>query len=181
MSLLPRKLCPHCPKCFNTSSFHPLPLQLTQGFRITRQTHSLGKSNLRPTTPRTRPGLTKTSAVMASAAMNGSAKGPQNVPFHTPAQKPPAGTALSTGPDVPTLFTPFRLRALTLQNRFVVSPMCMYSADDGHLTDFHLAHLGAFSLRGAALTFIEATSVTAVSAVVSLDGAARSPARHHPL
>jgi 2,4-dienoyl-CoA reductase-like NADH-dependent reductase (Old Yellow Enzyme family) len=39
--------------------------------------------------------------------------------------------------------------------------MCMYSAGNGHLTDFHLVHLGAFSYRGASLTIIEATSVLA--------------------
>ncbi|AEO66102.1 uncharacterized protein THITE_2113941 [Thermothielavioides terrestris NRRL 8126] len=82
------------------------------------------------------------------------------VPFYTPAQDPPAGTALDTGAEVPTLFTPFKLRDLTLQNRFVVSPMCTYSADDGHLTDWHLVHLGAFALRGAALIIVEATAVT---------------------
>jgi 2,4-dienoyl-CoA reductase-like NADH-dependent reductase (Old Yellow Enzyme family) len=81
-------------------------------------------------------------------------------PFYTPAQSPPAGTALETGAAVPTLFTPFKLRDLTLQNRFVVSPMCMYSADDGHLTDWHLVHLGSFALRGAALTIVEATAVS---------------------
>jgi 2,4-dienoyl-CoA reductase-like NADH-dependent reductase (Old Yellow Enzyme family) len=37
--------------------------------------------------------------------------------------------------------------------------MCMYSAQDGHLTDFHLIHLSAFAYRGASLTIIEATSV----------------------
>ncbi|KAK4235001.1 hypothetical protein C8A03DRAFT_46777 [Achaetomium macrosporum] len=82
------------------------------------------------------------------------------VPFYTPAQNPPAGTAVEKGAEVPTLFTPFKLRGMTLQNRFVVSPMCTYSADDGHLTDWHLVHLGAFALRGAALTIIEATAVT---------------------
>lgn len=39
--------------------------------------------------------------------------------------------------------------------------MCMYSAGNGHLTDFHLVHLGAFAYRGASLTIIEATSVLA--------------------
>lgn len=82
------------------------------------------------------------------------------VPFYTPAQNPPAGTVIDTGAEVPTLFTPFKLRDLTLQNRFVVSPMCTYSADDGHLTDWHLVHLGSFALRGAALTIVEATGVT---------------------
>jgi len=85
----------------------------------------------------------------------------KGVPFYTPAQTPPAGTALDTGAEVPTLFTPLKLRDLTLQNRFAVSPMCMYSADDGHLTEWHLVHLGAFALRGAALTIVEATAVTA--------------------
>ena len=82
-------------------------------------------------------------------------------PFYTPVQNPPAGTAVATGAEVPTLFTPLKLRDLTLQDRFAVSPMCMYSADDGHLTDWHLVHLGAFALRGAGLTIVEATAVTA--------------------
>ncbi|KAK3393803.1 hypothetical protein B0H63DRAFT_444018 [Podospora didyma] len=89
----------------------------------------------------------------------GSAPAP-GAPFYTPVQEPPVGTALDTSGPVPTLFTPLKLRSLTLQNRFAVSPMCMYSADDGHLTDFHLIHLGAFALRGVALTIVEATSVT---------------------
>ncbi|KAM7208077.1 putative nadph dehydrogenase [Naviculisporaceae sp. PSN 640] len=83
-------------------------------------------------------------------------------PFYTPAQSPPVGTPsedASTEQKVPTLFTPLTLRSLTLQNRFVVSPMCTYSADDGHLTDWHLVHLGAFAQRGAALTIVEATGV----------------------
>ncbi|KAK3300875.1 uncharacterized protein B0H64DRAFT_25906 [Chaetomium fimeti] len=82
------------------------------------------------------------------------------VPFYTPIKTAPAGTALDTGADVPTLFTPLRLRGMTLQNRFVVSPMCMYSTEDGHLTDWHLVHLGAFAVRGAALTIVGATAVT---------------------
>ncbi|KAK4229062.1 hypothetical protein QBC38DRAFT_473619 [Podospora fimiseda] len=82
------------------------------------------------------------------------------VPYYTPTQDPPAGTALSTDGEIPTVFTPLKIRGLTLQNRFAVSPMCMYSADDGHLTDFHLVHLGSFALRGAALTIVEATAVT---------------------
>jgi 2,4-dienoyl-CoA reductase-like NADH-dependent reductase (Old Yellow Enzyme family) len=81
------------------------------------------------------------------------------VPFFTPSQNPPAGTALEPDNNVPTLFTPLTLRGLTLQNRFVVSPMCTYSADDGHLTDWHLVHYGSFALRGAALTIVEATAV----------------------
>lgn len=83
------------------------------------------------------------------------------VPYYTPAQQPPAGTGTGPATELPTLFTPLTLRSLTLPNRFAVSPMCMYSADDGHLTDFHVAHLGSFAMRGAALTIVEATAVTA--------------------
>jgi 2,4-dienoyl-CoA reductase-like NADH-dependent reductase (Old Yellow Enzyme family) len=35
----------------------------------------------------------------------------------------------------------------------------MFSAQNGHLTDFHFIHLSAFTYRGASLTIIEATSV----------------------
>ena len=37
--------------------------------------------------------------------------------------------------------------------------MCTYSADNGHLTDFHFSHLSPFAFRGASLTMIEATAV----------------------
>ncbi|KAI4870433.1 NADPH dehydrogenase [Hypoxylon rubiginosum] len=85
-------------------------------------------------------------------------KGAPNVPFYTPVQDPPAGTALDPA-TAPTLFQPLKIRGMQLQNRFAVSPMCQYSADDGHLTDWHFAHLSQFILRGTALTVVEATGV----------------------
>lgn len=57
------------------------------------------------------------------------------------------------------LFSPFRLRALTLKNRFVMSPMCMYSAVDGMPNEFHLAHYGARALGGCGAILQEATAV----------------------
>ncbi|RDW85143.1 NADH-dependent flavin oxidoreductase-like protein [Coleophoma cylindrospora] len=90
-----------------------------------------------------------------------------DIPYYTPRQSPPAGTAL--GDNAPTLFTPLKLRDLTVQNRIWVAPMCTYSAQDGHLTDFHLVHLGAFALRGASLTMIEATSVLANGGITPQD------------
>ncbi len=57
------------------------------------------------------------------------------------------------------LFTPFRLRGLELKNRIVVSPMCEYSAKDGHPQPWHLVHLGSRAVGGAALVFTEATAV----------------------
>jgi 2,4-dienoyl-CoA reductase-like NADH-dependent reductase (Old Yellow Enzyme family) len=61
----------------------------------------------------------------------------------------------------PELLTPFAVRGLTLKNRIVISPMCQYSAIDGLVTDWHLAHLGRFAIGGAALVFVEATGVEA--------------------
>jgi anthraniloyl-CoA monooxygenase len=61
----------------------------------------------------------------------------------------------------PPMFTPFRLRGLTLENRVVVAPMDMYSATDGTPNDFHLVHLGARALGGAALVMTEMTCVSA--------------------
>jgi anthraniloyl-CoA monooxygenase len=60
---------------------------------------------------------------------------------------------------VPPMFTPFRLRGLELSNRVVVSPMCMYSAENGTPTDFHLVHLGSRAMGGAALVYTEMTDV----------------------
>src|SRR5262245_65425531 len=37
--------------------------------------------------------------------------------------------------------------------------MCQYSAEDGHVTDWHLVHLGKFAQGGAGVVFIEATAV----------------------
>ena len=58
------------------------------------------------------------------------------------------------------MLTPYRVRGLTLANRIVVSPMAMYSATDGLIDDFHLAHLGARAMGGAALVFAEMTCVS---------------------
>ncbi|MFJ3927528.1 bifunctional salicylyl-CoA 5-hydroxylase/oxidoreductase [Streptomyces sp. NPDC090022] len=60
----------------------------------------------------------------------------------------------------PPMFTPLRLRGLTLRNRVVVSPMDMYSAEDGMPGDFHLVHLGARALGGAGLVMTEMVCVS---------------------
>ena len=62
---------------------------------------------------------------------------------------------------VPPMFAPFKLRSLTLANRVVVSPMCMYSAEDGLPTDFHLVHYGSRGMGGAALIVTEMTCISA--------------------
>src|SRR5882757_347271 len=59
----------------------------------------------------------------------------------------------------PTLFTPLRIRGVTLRNRIVVSPMLTYSAQAGHVNDWHLVHLGKFAIGGGGLVFMESTKV----------------------
>ncbi|MDU0301293.1 bifunctional salicylyl-CoA 5-hydroxylase/oxidoreductase [Streptomyces sp. PAL114] len=69
-------------------------------------------------------------------------------------------SAFGCPPGTPPMFTPFRLRGLTLRNRVVVSPMDMYSAADGVPGDFHLVHLGARALGGAGLVMTEMVCVS---------------------
>jgi 2,4-dienoyl-CoA reductase-like NADH-dependent reductase (Old Yellow Enzyme family) len=67
------------------------------------------------------------------------------------------------------LFTPFRLRGIELKNRIAVSPMCEYSAKDGHPTNWHIVHLGSRAVGGAALVMTEATGVSAVGRISPAD------------
>jgi len=70
-----------------------------------------------------------------------------------------AKSTLASTP-VPMLL-PLTVRDVVLKNRIVVSPMATYSAVDGLVQDFHLVHLGARALGGAALVFVEMTSPSA--------------------
>lgn len=73
-----------------------------------------------------------------------------------------AGVTLSEGQSAPPpMFTPYTVRGLTLKNRVVVSPMAQYSAVDGVAGDYHLVHLGARAMGGAAMVFAEMTCVSA--------------------
>ncbi|KAF2224531.1 NADH:flavin oxidoreductase/NADH oxidase [Elsinoe ampelina] len=86
------------------------------------------------------------------------------ISYFTPLQDPPAGTAFipegKSASDIPKLFHPLKIRGVTLQNRIMLSPLCQYSAQDGHYTDWHMAHVGGIVSRGPGLTCIEATAVT---------------------
>jgi 2,4-dienoyl-CoA reductase-like NADH-dependent reductase (Old Yellow Enzyme family) len=59
------------------------------------------------------------------------------------------------------LFDPLNLRSLNMKNRVAVSPMCQYSSKEGLAGDWHLVHLGARAVGGAALIIAEATGVEA--------------------
>lgn len=45
---------------------------------------------------------------------------------------------------------------------YQVSPLCQYSADDGHVTDWQLTHIGGIVQRGPGLTCCESTTVMPV-------------------
>ncbi|KAK0493474.1 hypothetical protein EDD18DRAFT_1356394 [Armillaria luteobubalina] len=84
------------------------------------------------------------------------------VSFFTPAQDPPAGTAVvpqSNGKHIPSLFQPITMCGVTFQNRIFLSPMCQYSCESGMATPWHVAHLGGMFTRGPGLTFLEAAAV----------------------
>ncbi|KAF2092014.1 NADH-dependent flavin oxidoreductase-like protein [Saccharata proteae CBS 121410] len=90
-------------------------------------------------------------------------KAAPGISYFTPAQDPPAGTAFDPqddGKPIPKLFQPLTIRGVTFQNRIFLSPLCQYSAEDGHMTAWHMAHLGGIISRGPGLSFIEATAVT---------------------
>lgn len=59
----------------------------------------------------------------------------------------------------PLLFTPMRLRELTIRNRIVVAPMHQYSAEHGFPTDWHIMNAGRFAAGGAGLVMLESTKV----------------------
>lgn len=94
--------------------------------------------------------------------------GVPGLPFYTP-QHPispgvPTPKKSSDSKPVPTLFTPLTIRGVTLKNRILVAPMCQFSTAafgplTGALTDYHIATLGHYALKGASLVMIEATGV----------------------
>ncbi|MBE3041061.1 hypothetical protein IMZ48_00425 [Candidatus Bathyarchaeota archaeon] len=55
----------------------------------------------------------------------------EGVPYFTPKQDPAVGTPLP-GQDLPTVFTPLKIRDMTLQHRITVSPMCTYSTSSSY-------------------------------------------------
>ena len=57
------------------------------------------------------------------------------------------------------LFSPIKLKNLTLNNRIVVPPMDQYSAEDGLPVNWHTMHYGNLAASGAGLVIVEATAV----------------------
>ena len=76
------------------------------------------------------------------------------------AQRAGVEHARDTKQSIPPMFTPFKVREVTLKNRVIVSPMAQYLAIDGTVGDYHLTHLGARAMGGAGLVMTEMTCVS---------------------
>lgn len=92
--------------------------------------------------------------------------GVPDLEYFTPQHIISPGKPASSTPEkpIPALFQPLTIRGKTLRNRILVAPMCQYSTAahgpaTGALTDYHIATLGHYALKGAALVMIEATGV----------------------
>lgn len=58
------------------------------------------------------------------------------------------------------LFSPLKIKSIEFKNRITVSPMCMYSSEDGFSNNWHLVHLGSRAVGGAGLIISEATAIS---------------------
>ncbi|MFZ9858347.1 MAG: NADH:flavin oxidoreductase/NADH oxidase [Roseiflexaceae bacterium] len=63
------------------------------------------------------------------------------------------------------LFSPLQIGPLAVANRVVVAPMCQYSANDGVMSDWHIAHLTAMASAGPGMVVIEATAVERIGRI----------------
>jgi NADPH2 dehydrogenase len=55
---------------------------------------------------------------------------------------------------------PYTLKSITLKNRIVMPPMCMYQATDGQINAFHRAHYATRAMGQVGFIIVEATAVT---------------------
>ncbi|WP_102345675.1 NADPH dehydrogenase NamA [Bacillus sp. Marseille-P3661] len=72
---------------------------------------------------------------------------------------------------VNSLLSTFKLKDMTLKNRIVMSPMCMYSCDkeDGVVTDWHMTHYESRAVGQVGLIIVEATAVHPQGRISSKD------------
>lgn len=82
---------------------------------------------------------------------------------------------------IPKLFAPLKIRGMEMQNRLALSPLCQYSAEDGHQTAWHLTHLGGIIQRGPGLTLVEATAVQAEGRITPEDCGLWKDSQKEPL
>ncbi|CAI9085178.1 NADH:flavin oxidoreductase/NADH oxidase [Candidatus Methylacidiphilum fumarolicum] len=67
------------------------------------------------------------------------------------------------------LFESFCIRSVRFKNRIFLSPMCMYSAEEGFVNEWHLVHLGSRAVGGVSLVMVEATAVSPEGRITPFD------------
>ncbi|MFC4324071.1 NADPH dehydrogenase NamA [Litchfieldia salsa] len=69
------------------------------------------------------------------------------------------------------LFSPYTIKNITIKNRIVMSPMCMYSShnEDGKVQDFHHTHYISRAVGQVGLIMVEATAVTPQGRISAAD------------
>ncbi|MCI1945487.1 NADPH dehydrogenase NamA [Clostridium luticellarii] len=68
------------------------------------------------------------------------------------------------------LFESYNVKNMTLKNRIVMPPMCMYQAsENGFPTLFHIAHYGNRAVGGVGLIIVESTGVTPEGRITDQD------------
>lgn len=77
------------------------------------------------------------------------------------ATSPEHTSTLEAGQTEAGLFSPLKIKSVTLKNRIAISPMCQYHSVDGFAEDWHLVHLGSRAIGGAGLVVMEASGVEA--------------------
>lgn len=69
-----------------------------------------------------------------------------------------------------SLFSEFRIKNLSLKNRIVMPPMCMYCApENGMATNWHIIHYATRAVGGAGLIIVEATGISPEGRLTSND------------
>ena len=67
------------------------------------------------------------------------------------------------------LFSPLKIKDIEFTNRITVSPMCMYSSENGYSNNWHLVHLGSRAVGGAGLILTEAAAVSPEARITADD------------
>ncbi len=80
------------------------------------------------------------------------------------------------------LFSTLRLHDITLRNRIMMSPMCMYTAaGDGRATPWHETHYVTRAIGGVGWIMMEATAVQGIGRISPEDLGLWDDAQIHPL
>ncbi len=71
---------------------------------------------------------------------------------------------------MPGLFDTYEIRGLTLKNRIVMPPMCMWASDaNGAANDWHFVHYGARAVGGMGLIIVEVNAVAQCGRIDDMD------------